>query len=317
MNSLRLHQALLGGLTVVTMATFLVWGAHGHWDFVLPFRGAKLLGMILVAYCIAVSTVLFQSISHNRILTPNIIGFDSLYVLLQAVIVYFLGTMGSSYGDSPIGFAANVGLMTLGALLLFRWMFAKESTGLTMLLLAGIVASLLFRSLTSLVMRMIDPNEFLILQDLMFANFNSMHVALLPHAFAAALVASLLAWSCRKDYDALALGREIAINLGVDYHRVVMKTLVSIAVLVSVATALVGPLTFLGLLASNLAYRTTQSGKHKHVIPAAVMFSIVLVVGGQMLLERVFALGTAVSVVIDFFGGCVFLALLLKRGERC
>ena len=60
-------------------------GANGQWDFVLPFRGGKLAVMLLVAYAVAVSSVLFQTVTHNRILTPAIMGFDALYLLKMCI----------------------------------------------------------------------------------------------------------------------------------------------------------------------------------------------------------------------------------------
>lgn len=75
-------------LALVSMVAFMTIGAKGNWSFLISFRGTKLLGMVLVAYAIAVSTVLFQTISGNRILTPSIIGFDAMYILLQTIMVF-------------------------------------------------------------------------------------------------------------------------------------------------------------------------------------------------------------------------------------
>ena len=44
-------------LAFVSMVAFMTIGAKGSWSFLLSFRGTKLLGMVLVAYAIAVSTV--------------------------------------------------------------------------------------------------------------------------------------------------------------------------------------------------------------------------------------------------------------------
>jgi iron complex transport system permease protein len=120
----------------------------------------------------------------------------------------------------------------------------------------------------------------------------------------------------RRRYDVLALGREIALNLGVDYRRTLLLTLAAIAVLVSVSTALVGPVTFFGLLVSNLAYQAMGSDRHRHTVPAAALLSVIFLVGGQTLLERVLQLSTTVSVVIEFVGGVMFLALILRRGRQ-
>lgn len=305
---------LLAALAAAMVAAFLLIGANGNWDFVLPFRGAKLAAMLLVAYAIAVSSVLFQSITHNRILTPSIMGFDALYLLIQAVIIYSLGIDPLlDTGNPNLRFAVEVILMTGFACLLFRALFTGAAHSLHLMLLAGVVFGLLFRSLSSFVMRLIDPNEFMVLQDRMFASFNAIQTGLLWVAALAIGLASFVAWRLRHQYDVLALGREIAVNLGVNYRRTVMFTLALIAVMVSVSTALVGPVTFFGLLVSNLAYVTAGTDRHRYLLPMAVLWGVVFLVGGQVLLERVLELNATVNVVIEFVGGILFLFLITRR----
>ena len=307
---------LLGAIALACAIAFMTLGANGQWSFVVPFRGAKLAAMLLVAYAVAVSSVLFQTITHNRILTPAIMGFDALYLLIQAVVVFGFGQAAAAASHPVAAFLLEVGAMTAFACLLFRWLFSDAVRSLHLMMLVGIIFGLLFRSLSNFVVRLIDPNEFLVLQDRMFASFNTVRVGLLPIALAAVSVASLLVWRMRRRYDVLALGRDIAVNLGVDYRRTLMLTLAAIAVLVSVSTALVGPVTFFGLLVSNLAYQAMGSDRHRHTVPAAVLLSVIFLVGGQTLLERVLGLNTTVSVVIEFLGGLMFLALILRRGRR-
>lgn len=310
----KTRLALLGTAALAVVACFMLIGAGGNWNFVLPFRGAKLAAMVLVAYAIAVSSVLFQSITHNRILTPSIMGFDALYLLIQAVIVFSLGIDPLlDTGNPNLRFAFEVIMMTGFACLLFKALFNGAAHSLHLMLLAGIVFGLLFRSLSSFVMRLIDPNEFMVLQDRMFASFNAIQTGLLWVSAIAIGLASVVAWRLRHQYDVLSLGREIAVNLGIDYRRTVMLTLALIAVMVSVSTALVGPVTFFGLLVSNLAYVTAGSDKHKYLLPMAVLWGVVFLVGGQVLLERVLELNATVSVVIEFVGGILFLFLITRK----
>jgi len=312
----RVRLGLLAALAAACCAAYLTIGARGQWDFVIPFRGGKLLAMALVSYCVAVSSVLFQTITHNRILTPAIMGFDALYLLIQACIVFGFGLSAMNTQEPLWQFLLEVGAMTAFACLLFRWLFTGAARSLHLMMLVGIVFGLLFRSLSSFAVRLIDPNEFLVLQDRMFASFNSVRTGLLPYAAAAALAVSLAFWRMRRRYDVVALGRDMAVNLGVDYRRTLLGTLAGIAVLVAVSTALVGPVTFLGLLVANLAYRTMASDRHAQTVPAAVLWSIIFVVGGQTLLERVLGLNTTVSVIIEFVGGLLFLILILRKGGR-
>jgi iron complex transport system permease protein len=307
---------ILAAIAVGVIVLFMTLNARGRWDFILPFRGAKVLSMVLVAYAIGVSTVLFQTVSHNRILTPSIMGFDALYVLIQTILVFTIGSSGVTALDPRLLFGFEVAAMVAFSSLLYRWLFSGSSRSLHLLILVGIVFGVLFRSLSNFMQRIIDPNEFVVLQDRLFASFNSVDNNLLAVSTMAVVAVSIVGWRLMHAYDVLALGRETSINLGVDHGRVVTIVLMLVAILVSVSTALVGPVTFFGLLVANLAYQIAGTHKHRFVLPTAVLLAIICLVGGQLILERVFAFDTALSIVIEFVGGIVFLALLIRGTAR-
>lgn len=303
-------------LTLLSIVCFMTLGAKGSWSFVLSFRGKKLLGLILVAYAISVSTVLFQTVANNRILTPSIMGFDALYVLIKTGLVFIFGIGALVAVDPQIQFVLQVAVMVVFALLLFRWLFLGEERSLHLLVLVGIVFGILFRSISNLLQRMLDPGAFNVLQDTMYASFATTDATLLAISCVIVLAVSLVAWRILPTFDVLSLGRAQAINLGVNYQRTVVTILVLIAVLVSVSTALVGPITFFGLLVATLAHALVGNSRHKYVLPASVLLAVICLVGGQTLLERAFAFDTALSIIIEFLGGIVFIFLVLRRSAR-
>lgn len=307
---------VLAVIAAGAIVLFMTLNARGRWDFVLTFRGTKVLSMVLVAYAVAVSTVLFQTVSHNRILTPSIMGFDALYVLIQTTLVFTLGSSGVIGLDPRLLFGFEVAVMVAFSSLLYRWLFSGNSRGLHLLVLVGIIFGVLFRSLSGFMQRIIDPNEFVVLQDRLFANFNSVDGDLLAVATAVVIAVSVVGWRFMHVYDVLALGRETSVSLGVNHGRTVTIVLVLIANLVSVSTALVGPVTFFGLLVANLAYQIAGTHKHRYVLPAAALLAVICIVGGQLILERIFAFDTALSIVIEFVGGIVFLTLLIRGTSR-
>lgn len=308
--------ALTGIAALVVCLLFMTVGVKGDWGFVLAFRGTKLAALVLVAFAVSVSTVLFQTVTGNRILTPAVMGFDSLYVLLQTVLVFFLGGLGVATLDQRWLFVLKVAAMVLLSSLLFRTLFSGGTRSLHLLLLVGILCGGLFRSLAGFIQRIIDPNEFVVLQDRLFANFNSIDVQLLGLSAIAVSATTAVGLAHLSRFDVLSLGRETAIDLGLDHRRMVTLVMALVAVLVSVSTALVGPVTFFGLLVANLAYLVTPSFRHRHVLPVTVFLSIVLLAGGQMILERLFAFSTALSIVIEFFGGLTFILLLMRGKAR-
>src|SRR5699024_2635465 len=79
-------------LSLLSIALFLFHDLNGSFDYALPRRAMKVLAMILTGTAIAYATVIFQTITHNRILTPSIMGLDALYLLLQTLFIFFLGS---------------------------------------------------------------------------------------------------------------------------------------------------------------------------------------------------------------------------------
>lgn len=303
---------LLGGLATFCVVVFMTVDAGGKWDFVLPFRARKVATVLLVGYAIAVSTVLFQTVVENRVLTPAIMGFDTLYLLLQTGLLFFLGSRTLASLDSRLLFTVEVALMVVFSAVLHRWLFEGGRRSVHLLLLTGVVLGVLFRSLSSFLQRLIAPGEFDFLQDRFFASFNNPDPDLLIVSALMTVGASVLGLGLLRACDVLNLGRDVAINLGVDPRRTVSRLLAVVAVLVSVSTALVGPVTFFGLLVANLAHGLVRSHRHAHVLPAAVFLAVIGLLGGQLVLERVFSLGANLRVIIEFLGGLMFITLLMR-----
>ena len=115
--------------------------------------------------------------------------------------------------------------------------------------------------------------------------------------------------------DVISLGKEHAINLGVNYDKVVKKMIIVVAILVSISTALVGPITFLGLLVTNVTKQIFRTYKHSYLICSSILISILTLVSGQFLVERIFTFTTTISVIINFIGGVYFIYLLLKESR--
>lgn len=308
--------ALLTLLAVLAAAAFLLLNARGSWDFLLPFRGRKLAALAVVAVAIALSTVVFQTVTQNRILTPAIMGFDALYVLIQTGLIFGLGAGRVSALDARLVFGLELGTMVLFALLLFKWMFGPAARNLHLLMLVGIVLGTLFRSISGFLQRIIDPDSFTVLQDRLFASFNAVDPGLLTLSALIVAGLALVLWRLVPELDVLALGREAAIGLGVPQERLVLGLLVIVTMLVALSTALVGPVTFLGLLVANLAYLLMPTARHAVLLPAAALIALITLIGGQTLLERVLHYDTALAVVVEFAGGLVFILLVIRGVAR-
>jgi len=306
---------LLAGISVALILLFLFFDIRGNVEYILTRRSIKIAAIVLTGASIAFSTVVFQTITQNRILTPSILGLDSLYMLINTFIIFVFGSITLTTMDRNIQFIMIVGIMVLFSGVLYKILFKREDQNIYLLLLVGIVLGTFFGSFTSFMEVLIDPNEFQTVQDKMFASFNNINTDVLLLATILIILVSLYFMRFLKYLDVLALGRDNAINLGVDYDKVVKSLLVVVAILISISTALVGPITFLGLLVANLSYEFLKTYKHTYLILGAIFISIIALVGGQFIVEKVFTFSTTLSVIINFVGGLYFIYLLLKENK--
>lgn len=312
----RLRLIVAAAAATIAVVIFLTIDLNGYWQYILPRRITKLAAILLTAYAIGVATVIFQTITGNRILTPALMGFDSLYILLQTTLTFVFTAGRVAALDPSLRFSLETAVMVVLATLLFRWLFLGRQLSLHQVLLVGIIFGTVFRSLSSFLQRLMDPSEFVVLQDMFFASFNSVSPRLLLLSAVLVGIVSVPLIRMVHKLDVLALGRDLAINLGVDHRRAVTEILIIVTVLVSVSTALVGPITFFGLLVANLAYLVSGTNRHAVTLPMAAALAVVTLVGGQLVLERIFDFNTSLSVVVEFLGGVVFLMILVRNARK-
>lgn len=316
-RSLRARM-LMGGAAALCAAlvlAFLTVGATGDWSFILSFRGDKLITIGLVAWAVPFSTVLFHTLSNNQILTPSIMGFDALFVLVQTLGVFLLGSAQVAMMDPALVFGFELAVMTLFSFGLYQLLYSGMSRSLELLLLVGIICGVLFRSVAGLLQRLIDPSEFLVLQDRVFASFSGATPS--EQACAAVLIgiSSLWAWYRLPALDAMMLGRDRAIAVGVNHKQLTMEIFLIVTFQVAASTALVGPITFFGLLVVHLAYRLLPGAPHRMTIPLSVLLGFLLLVGAQVMLERILGFIGTVGMIVEFLGGIVFVLLLIGRRQ--
>ncbi|WP_455544366.1 iron chelate uptake ABC transporter family permease subunit [Intestinibacter sp.] len=307
---------LLFLMILVSSVGFLLMGINpGSMDYALSKRIPKLIAIILTGGCIGFSTIIFQTITDNRILTPSVMGIDSLYVAIQTVLIFAFGSASTFVSNKKINFLICLVLMIIGTSLLYKLIFKRENANIMFVLLIGMICGTFFRSLSSFMQMVIDPNEYLVLQNKLFASFNNVNVDILLLSIVIILLLIPFIYDDVKYYDVMSLGKDQAINLGVDYDKLMKKSFVIIAILISVSTSLVGPLTFLGILVANITREMMKTYKHSYLLIVSILTSIFTLVFGQLMMERILKLSTPVSVVINMIGGIYFMYLLYKESR--
>jgi iron complex transport system permease protein len=304
---------LLGVVLALACAMFLFWGLKPPYGFILSLRGAKLAALLLVGAATGAATVLFQTVAANRLLTPGIVGFDQLFIFLQTMLVLLLGV--GTYATLPrtAGFLIETAVLMAAAMALFGLMLRRGAEDVIRMILTGVILGALLRGLAGFAQRILDPSEFAVVQQAMFASFGAVRWGEILPASVVLIAALWGAWALSRQLDVAALGRLRARTLGLDHDRLVMMALALTAAMVAVSTALVGPLTFLGLLAASLAHVVIRPLSHALLIPAASMIGALILVAGQFVFERLLGYQSTLAVLVEFFGGLLFLALVLKR----
>lgn len=312
-NSTKL--IFLAVLAIICILLYAFYDIKGGFDYAFPKRMIRVEAMVITAIAIAYSTVVFQTITHNRILTPSVMGLDSMYQVVQTLIYFFAGSMSIWVLNKYLNFGAVIIAMVLFAIILYRFLFRADKHPIYLLLLIGMILGTLLGSLVAFLQVLIDPVEYLSLQSRLFASFTTVKADLLYIAMGILFIAFIYGYRMMDKLDVMSLGRENAINLGVNYDRILMNSLILSSVLIATSTALVGPITFFGLIVANLSYQYLATYKHSVLILGASLMGIIALVGGQFLVEHIFELRTTLSVIINFVGGIYFIYLLLKESR--
>ncbi|MCQ9291214.1 iron chelate uptake ABC transporter family permease subunit [Staphylococcus hyicus] len=302
--------------TIIIGAMYLLIGLDFEiFEYQFSSRLRKLFLMILVGAAIATSTVIFQAITVNRLLTPSIMGLDAVYLFSKVLILFIFGTSSIFITNFYMNFTITLVVMVIFALILFEGIFKYGQFSVYFILLIGVILGTFFRSITGFLELLINPEDFLVVQSAMFANFDGSNSTLVTLSAIVLTILMLITVKMLPYLDVLLLGRAQAINLGVNYTQMTRMLLILVALMVALATALVGPITFLGLLTINLAHELIKNFEHRYILPATICISCISLFVAQWIVEHLFEATTQVSILINLIGGIYFIYLLMRRRE--
>lgn len=308
---------IMAVLVLLCSAAYLFVAVNFHnpklFQYSMKIRIPKLIVMLITAFAIGGASIVFQSIINNTIVTPCLLGMNSLYTLIHTAVYFFAGSASIFAVNANAAFAMDVLLMGIIATFIYSYLFKKTNHNVLYVLLIGTVLSSFFSSIQSTLTRIMDPNEYDTLLATLVASFNNINseIIVLSVVILAALIFVL-----RKDLallDVLTLGKDQAINLGVDYDRSIRRLLLGVTICIAVATAMVGPISFLGLIIANLSRQLLNTYRHSQLILGSALFGMIVLIGGQCIVERVYVYSVPISVFISVGGGIYFLYLLLKN----
>lgn len=308
---------LMAVAAAVVCGLYLLVGANPAkpklFRYILSLRIPTLMVMLIASVAIGSASIIFQSIINNRIVTPCLLGMNAMYTLVHTAVVFVVGSGSIIAANSNLSFAVDLIVMAVAATFIYSYMFRKTGNNILYVLLIGTVLSSFFGSIQSAMIRVMDPNEYDTLLTTLVADFTNVNGEVI--AFSLCLMV-LLGVFLRKDLgllDVITLGKDQAINLGVDYDRTIRRLLLGVVLCIAVATAMVGPISFQGLIIANLARQLLQTHRHSHLIPGAALMGMLAMIAGQIVSQHVFSYAVPVSTFITIGGGVYFLYLLLSK----
>lgn len=280
---------------------------------VVTRRFVAIVAMFIAALCHSLSTVAFQSITSNRIITPSLLGYESLYSFIQTGTLFFFGA-GALVGFSGMeAFFLQVSLMIAMSLVLYGWLLSGKYGNLHLMLLVGIIIGAGLNSVSGFMRRLLSPSEFDLLQSRLIGSVNNADSEYFPIVLPLVIMTALCLFLYSKKLNILALGKDVATTFGVRYQANIIFTLILVALLMSITTSLIGPLTFFGFLVAMLGYQAAPTHDHRYIFPMVFAIGFCILTSAYFLLYHVFQAQTVVSVIIELFGGITFLIVILRK----
>ncbi len=270
-----------------------------------------LLGLI-VGGALGMSGAALQGLLRNPLAEPGIIGASSS-AGLGAVIALYFGWSALFPAAVPVTAMIFAGL----AMLALIAVAGREGDTLT-LILAGIAVSSLAVALISLAMNL-SPNPFALSEMVLWLlgslKDRSFDDVVLAVPFVA--IGGLILLLCGRSLDALTLGEETAVSLGVSLDRLRVTVVLGTALAVGAAVAAVGSVGFVGLVVPHLLRPLVRYQPSKLLIPSALGGALLVTVADIFIRVVSARSELMLGVVTSLLGAPFFLFLIIqmRRGK--
>ena len=273
-----------------------------------------LIGMGAAAVLIAVVSSAFQTITGSRILTPSMIGFDSVFVGTQTVLVFLFSSMSKAFTNPYLNYLNVAGTMVTVSMMMYGSILRSNKNNLVFLLMFGLILSGIVRSGSTYLQVIMDVNDFNQVRAATSVTVNNMNTKIIFIALPLMVAVISIMLARHKIYDVMSLGPDNAKSLGIPYEKEMKFSLFLISVGMSVATALIGSLAFLGLLAVNIARELLKTYKHVYLFIGSAGLAALALIAGQAVVELLQG-AVPVTVIIDLIGCSYMFYLILKENR--
>ncbi|BET08975.1 Fe(3+)-hydroxamate ABC transporter permease FhuB [Pandoraea sputorum] len=251
------------------------WATNASWVSISQWRLPRMLASAAAGVALALAGTLLQRISGNPMASPELLGVSGGAML--GVLIVTFAMVGASASTLFVAAFAGAALSLAVMLTLSR----KGGFSPTRMLLAGVAISGMAQSLVAIGSASGTANAFL-LRSLMLGLTYIVGPGIALGAVAASLVGLLLTCLASRWLDLLPMGDATASAVGVNVRRARLWMWCLAATLSAVATLVVGPLSFVGLLAPHLA-RMAGFGKARSQAVASAVSGALLMIAADWL----------------------------------
>ncbi|WP_421207929.1 Fe(3+)-hydroxamate ABC transporter permease FhuB [Aeromonas enteropelogenes] len=303
---------LLGLLAAILIALMFGQGMHGwswlswlRWQAQLEWRLPRTLAAAAAGVLLALAGTLLQRVSNNPMASPELLGVSG---------GTFMGVIGTALllPALPLAMMLLGGLVgAFGCLLLLVAINRRHGFQPERILLSGIAITALFEPLQAIAL----ANGDLRVQQLLSWMSGSTYYVTLPVASALVGLALLMLAAClliSRWLDLMPMGAAVATALGIRLSLAQLVILLLVAVLTASATLVVGPLSFVGLLAPHMAKLMGLVRARWHLLGAAGSGSLLMVSADWIGQQILFPQDVPVGLVSTLLGGAYFMWCLRR-----
>lgn len=284
---------------------------------VTEIRAPRIIIAALVGAALAVSGAIMQTVFHNPLADPGIVGVSS-GAAVAAVLAIVTGA--SFFGEWTIPFAAFVGaIITVAVVYLIASSRAIDGRGAdpaTLVLVGLAITAFLGAVISAATANAPQDSElrsvtFWLNGDLVSRTWDHVGVSVIP-----ILLGLILAVGASRDLNLLLLGESTAQTSGLNVGRARIFLLALAALLTATAVAVSGTITFVGLVVPHLI-RIVIGADHRALLPAAAILGATFVIVADTVARMLFSpIVLQTGVVVAFIGSPIFLYLLLTVRKR-
>lgn len=289
-----------GGMTWSVQEDNIVW----------LVRMPRVLLAVVVGAALAATGVAIQALVRNVLADPFLLGTSSGAATGAAAAILF--GVGAGFGASAVSVSAFAGALAATAIVFATARAGGRVTSIR-LVLAGIAVAYALSALTGLLIFAADNSEgvravvFFLLGSLSLASWPGVAI---PAATVAVVLAALLAWSRRL--DALAIGDDTALTLGVNPARFRVQIFVITAAAIGAVVAVAGTIGFVGLVVPHLARRLV-GGEHRRVLLISALIGAIFLVLADVVARTAFQPTELPIGIVTALVGTPFLLILVRR----